>query len=127
VGRRSSPPRRARPTDVIALFIPPLATEPDAVAAAIQDAAGRISKPIIASFLGTQGVRPQLVPVPSFAFPEAAATVLAHVTRYGEWLRRPVVNPDPLPDEMRAQVRAVTEDACRQADRWLSPSACCTS
>ena len=31
------------------------------------------SKPMLATFLGTQGSGPQLAPVPSFAFPEAAA------------------------------------------------------
>lgn len=109
---------------VIVIFIPPVMTEPAAVAAAIQDVAGRISKPIVASFLGTQGAAAQLAPVPSFAFPEAAATALAHVTRYGEWLRRPVVPPERLPDEMLAQVRAVTRAAGATPDRWLSPAEC---
>jgi acetyl coenzyme A synthetase (ADP forming)-like protein len=72
---------------IIAIFIPPLVTEPGAVAAAIRAAAGVIAKPVVANFLGTQGLGPQLAPVPSFTFPEAAAIALAHVARYGEWLR----------------------------------------
>jgi len=109
---------------VIAIFIPPLVTDPDAVAAEIRAAAARISKPIVATFLGTQGVRPQLAPVPSFAFPEAAAAALAHVTRYGEWLRRPVVHPEAMADEMRANVRAVVQQASAGGEGWLSPSEC---
>jgi acetyl coenzyme A synthetase (ADP forming)-like protein len=109
---------------VIAIFIPPLVTEPDAVAAAIRNTASRISKPIIAAFLGTQGVRPQLAPVPSFAFPEAAATALAHVARYGEWLRRPVITPEPMPEEVRARVRGVVEDVLATGEGWVSPTEC---
>ncbi len=108
---------------VIAIFIPPLVTEPDAVAAAIRAAAASISKPVIATFLGTQGVRPQLAPVPSFAFPEAAAAALAHVARYGEWLRRPIVTAEPLPEDLRVRVRRVVEDACAAGEGWLSPQA----
>jgi acyl-CoA synthetase (NDP forming) len=109
---------------VIAIFIPPLVTEPDAVAAAIRGAAARASKPIVATFLGSQGVRPQLAPVPSFAFPEAAATALAHVARYGEWLRRPVVAPEPMPEDVRAHVREATQAAAAGGERWLSPQEC---
>jgi acetyl coenzyme A synthetase (ADP forming)-like protein len=110
---------------VIAIFIPPLVTEPDAVAAAIREAAATtVSKPIVATFLGTQGVRPQLGPVPSFAFPEAAAAALGHVTRYGEWLRRPAVPAEPMPDDVRGRVRAVLEETCAKGEGWLSPEAC---
>jgi acetyl coenzyme A synthetase (ADP forming)-like protein len=106
---------------LIAIFIPPLVTDPDAVATAIRGAAEHISKPMIASFLGTQGVRPQLAPVPSFAFPEAAAAALAHVARYGEWLRRPTVSPEPLPEEVRTRVRTVVDELVGKGEGWISP------
>jgi acetate---CoA ligase (ADP-forming) len=109
---------------ILAIFIPPLVTDPDAVAAEIRGAAATISKPIVASFLGTQGVRPQLAPVPSFAFPEAAACALAHVTRYGEWLRRPIVAGEPMPEEIRVRVRGLMQDACAKGEGWLPPSDC---
>ena len=109
---------------VLAIFIPPLVTDPDAVAAEIRGAASRMSKPVVATFLGTQGVRPQLAPVPSFAFPEAAAAALAHVTRYGEWLRRPVVTPEPMPEDVRAAVRGVVQQAGAAEERWLTPEEC---
>jgi acyl-CoA synthetase (NDP forming) len=79
---------------------------------------------MLATFLGTQGLRPQLSPVPSFAFPEAAATALAHVTRYGEWLRKPANTPEPLPDDIRASVRAFVDAAATPHDRWLTPAEC---
>ena len=109
---------------VIAIFIPPLVTEPGAVAAAIRGAAARMSKPILASFLGTQGLQPQLFPVPSFAFPEAAAAALALVTRYGEWLRRPVQTPEPLDESTRTRTCAIVERARAEGRGWLSPQDC---
>src|SRR5262249_11575574 len=109
---------------ILAIFIPPLVTDPDAVAAEIRGAASRISKPVVAAFLGAQGVRPQLAPVPSFAFPESAAAALAHMTRYGEWLRRPVVSPEPMPEEARARVRAVIQEVCANGEGWLTPPEC---
>ena len=109
---------------IIAIFIPPLATEPGAVAGAIRTAAGAIGKPIVANFLGTQGLAPQLAPVPSFTFPEAAAIALAHVARYGEWLRTPVPAAEPLPEDLRSPVRRIVEEARAAGKSWLSSSEC---
>jgi acetyl coenzyme A synthetase (ADP forming)-like protein len=109
---------------ILAIFIPPLVTDPDAVAAAVRGAASRLSTPVIATFLGTQGVPPQLAPVPSFAFPEAAATALAHVARYGEWLRQPVVAVEPMPGEIRERVRAVVQDVIARGEGWVTPQEC---
>ena len=109
---------------VIAIFIPPLVTEPAAVAAAIRGAAATMSKPILASFLGTQGLQPLLSPVPSFAFPEAAAAALALVTRYGEWLRRPVQKPEPLDEGRRTATAAIVERARAEGRGWLPPQDC---
>jgi len=109
---------------LIAIFIPPLMTQPEAVAEAIRGAAAQIAKPMLATFLGTQGVRPELGPVPAFAFPEAAAAALAHVTRYGEWLRKPVALAESMSEEMRAAVRGVIETVASPEDRWLTPAEC---
>ena len=109
---------------IIAIFIPPLVTDPAAVAAAIRESAAGTSKPVLASFLGSQGLRPQLAPVPSFAFPEAAAIALAHVTRYGEWLRRPVSSIERLDPAIIDRVSAIIEPALAQRTEWLSPEQC---
>jgi acetate---CoA ligase (ADP-forming) len=109
---------------LIAIFIPPLVTDPGAVAAAIRAAAGTISKPIVANFLGTQGLAAQLAPVPSFTFPEAAAIALAHVARYGEWLRAPVGVAALLPEDIRSQLRPIVDRARAEGHGWLSPSDC---
>ncbi|MEH0449969.1 GNAT family N-acetyltransferase [Streptomyces sp. B21-102] len=84
----------------VVLFMPPLADKPDEVASAILDAAAaRPDKPVLASFLGGAGVadllhRGDLV-VPTYTFPEAAATSLGHAAAYQTWRSTPAgVVPD---------------------------------
>ncbi|WP_405970247.1 GNAT family N-acetyltransferase [Streptomyces sp. NBC_00988] len=84
----------------VVLFMPPLADKPDEVAAAILDAAEAApEKPVVASFLGGAGVadllhRGELV-VPTYAFPESAATSLGHAAAYQAWRSTPAgVIPD---------------------------------
>ncbi|MFE2417134.1 GNAT family N-acetyltransferase [Streptomyces hokutonensis] len=94
----------------VVLFMPPLADKPDEVAAAILDAAEAApGKPVVASFLGGAGVadllhRGELV-VPTYAFPESAATSLGHAAAYQAWRSTPAgVIPDlPGVDTDRAR------------------------
>ena len=109
---------------IIAIFIPPLVTAPSEVADAIRSAAARIDKPVLASFMGAQGLPPLLAPVPSYPFPESAAVALANVTRYGEWLRKPVLDAQPLDDVDAAPARAVVARALENGGGWLNPSDC---
>ena len=78
---------------VLAIFVPPLVTDPDAVALAIATAARGSTKPIMANFLGMAAAPISLAAleraVPNFAFPEPAVRALARAHQYGEWLRRP--------------------------------------
>jgi acyl-CoA synthetase (NDP forming) len=109
---------------VIAIFIPPLVTEPAAVASAIRTAAAKVSKPVLASFLGANGLSPHLAPVPSFAFPESAAVALAHVTRYGEWLRKPVPTVESCSPDIAGRARAIVDAALAAGKDWLAPVDC---
>lgn len=86
---------------VIAIFIPPIVTRADDVAAALADTRARIpaDKPVLAVFMGDKGLIPGLAEasIPSFAFPEDAARALGSLTEWAEWVRRPVghvVQPD---------------------------------
>jgi acetyl coenzyme A synthetase (ADP forming)-like protein len=88
---------------LLVIFVPPLVTQPEEVAAVINAAAGRAGdKPVIACFLGRQGMLEMLGGdtgggatagtlrrVPSFAFPEAAAAALGRAAAHQEWRRRP--------------------------------------
>jgi len=82
---------------VIVIFIPPIVTQPEAVARAIREAVPRFrqqSKTLVASFMGSRGASIELGSreegyVPSFTFPEATATALAKACEYSDWLERP--------------------------------------
>lgn len=84
---------------VLAIFVPPLVTQADDVARAIVDVADG-PKPVIACFLGHEGVPDALRSeggraIPSFAFPESAVRALGRVAAHADWLRRP---PGVVPD-----------------------------
>jgi acetyl coenzyme A synthetase (ADP forming)-like protein len=115
---------------LVVIFVPPLVTRPDEVAAAIDaGAADAGDKPVVACFLGRQGVpmgpsehgtRRQ---IPSFPFPESAAAALAHAADHAEWLRRPVGTVPDLPgidlDGARTLVAAALQDG--NDGVWLDP------
>jgi len=73
---------------LLVIFIPPLVTAPKEVAEAIVRGAAGAGKPIVATFMSAQGAPAELKAIPSYAFPEAAATALARVVTHGEWRRR---------------------------------------
>jgi acyl-CoA synthetase (NDP forming) len=107
---------------VIAIFIPPLVTDPAEVAQAMAESArsGR-GKPVLGVFMRADGAPAALSPIPSYAFPESAALALARVTQYGRWRARPAEAP-PNPDRFdRAQIRAVVEGVLRRGGGWTTP------
>ena len=81
---------------VLVIFVPPLVTQPAEVAAAIRSAAQTTdSKPVVACFLGSQGIpdalrasAPGERSIPSFPFPEAAVAALGRACDYATWRRR---------------------------------------
>ena len=84
---------------VIAVFIPPIDTTGEQVANVLAAVGEQSDKPLLSSFLATEGV-PELlrVPdvegaagrgsVPSYPAPEAAVRALARVVGYARWLNR---------------------------------------
>ncbi len=107
---------------VVAVFIPPLNTPGEEVANVLAAVGEQSDKPLVCTFLATEGV-PELlrVPdvagssagrgsVPSYPAPEAAVRALARVVDYAAWLNRPegaIVVPDEV-DARRAR-RCVNE------------------
>lgn len=84
---------------VLVIFVPPLVTETEDVARALVDAADG-SKPVVACFLGQEGVPEALRAddgraIPSFAFPESAVRALGRVAEHAAWLRR---EPGEVPE-----------------------------
>ncbi|HEY2543110.1 MAG TPA: GNAT family N-acetyltransferase, partial [Gaiellaceae bacterium] len=111
---------------VIVLFVPTVGVVEEDVGAAIsRAAAGHPDKPVLCTFLSAKGAPASLrssAPVPSFAYPEAAARALARAVERGDWLRRPAGTvPEPEIDHEAAE--AVVSEALALADDvWLEPA-----
>lgn len=107
---------------LIVIFIPPLLTDIDAVAAAIVEGAKAAGgKPVVANFMSAKGAPAILSSIPSYVFPEAAASALAKVTAYGEWRSRPAGAVPTINDLDGDRVKAVIEAALARGGGWLSP------
>ncbi|HLK13108.1 MAG TPA: GNAT family N-acetyltransferase [Candidatus Binatia bacterium] len=115
---------------LVVLYVPPLVTQPEEIAAAIARGAGAVpaEKPVLTVFMSARGAPPALAAgprgaLPSYSFPENAAQALAAAERYGRWRRRPQGTPLVLPPFARAAVRAVADRALAGAaePRWLEP------
>jgi acyl-CoA synthetase (NDP forming)/RimJ/RimL family protein N-acetyltransferase len=103
---------------VVAVFLPPVSRGSREFGEALVQVAQTAEKPIVATFLSTEGIPPQLaVPgedgmpargsVPSFSTPERAVIALARVAQYARWRRRPVGRLPELPDVDEQRARAV--------------------
>ncbi len=124
---------------IIALYVPPIVTNPLEVAQAIVRgheagkadlrAKGLEPKPLMTCFLGSHGVPEGLKSlqaghIPSYTFPEAAAIALSRAVKYGVWLQEPDGTVPSFPDFDRTAVRAVIDGALARADErgaWLAP------
>lgn len=115
---------------VLVIFIPVGLAETDKIAAAIREAviAARrdgIDKPVLANFLGGQGLRPEFAidgeNIPLYSFPESAARALGRVWEYAAWRREPLgVIPELSNIDLEAARRLVR--AKREAGGgWLLP------
>ncbi len=104
---------------LLVIFVPPLVTRADDVAAALVAAAARATDTTItACFLGRTGVLPRSDPgartVPTYAFPEAAAGALGRVARHAAWRSRPAGVLPSYDDIDEERARAVAEEFVRE-------------
>jgi acetyl coenzyme A synthetase (ADP forming)-like protein len=106
---------------VIAIFIPPLVTEPIDVARAIVEASRAAGdKPVLGVFMRAEGAPPTLAPIPCYAFPESAALALARVTTYGEWRAKPI-EPQPLLSHFdRGGIRQIIDGVLSRGGGWTT-------
>jgi acetate---CoA ligase (ADP-forming) len=113
---------------VVAIYVPPLVTRPEEIAAAIARGAAAIppTKPVATVFMATSGVPAQLASgprgaIPTYTYPENAAMALAAAVRHARWRRRPIGQRLHLPasseQAVRARVRAWLE--AHPEEGWL--------
>jgi acetyl coenzyme A synthetase (ADP forming)-like protein len=108
---------------VLVIFIPPLATKTEEVAAAVRRAATtRPDKTVVGIFMSAKGAPPEVAPIPSYQFPEAAAVALARAAEYGAWRAQPVSIVPEFDDANHDAVRTVVEQALERDGGWLTPA-----
>jgi acetate---CoA ligase (ADP-forming) len=106
---------------VIAIFIPPLVTEPTEVGSAIADTVkGEPGKPVLGVFMRAEGAPATLAPIPCYAFPESAALALARVTAYGRWKETPI-EPAPRFDNVDVdRIRTIADRVLERGGGWAT-------
>jgi len=107
---------------LIVIFIPPLVTDPEAVAGAIVEGSRDAgSKPVLANFMSAKGAPAILGSIPSYGFPESAASALAKVTTYGEWRRRALGAVHSFDDIQADAAKTIVTRVLSRGGGWLSP------
>jgi len=120
--------RSGRFDALLAIFVPPLVTRADDVAAAIRDAGAEAGACTIAAvFMTADGPPAALsrdgVSLPGFQFPEEAAQALALACKHGRWRRqaRGVIT-EAAPSAAARGAAIISEELSRGAG-WMSPEA----
>ena len=106
---------------VIVIFIPPLVTRAEDVAAAIAAAVKQGPRKTVAGVFMRTGAAPEtLANIPCFTFPEPAAIALSRVAAYGEWRQTPPGHVPALSDVDSDMARAVITTALERGGGWLT-------
>jgi acetate---CoA ligase (ADP-forming) len=111
---------------VIVIFIPPLVTRAEDVAAALMPVAEENnSKTLLACFMGVHEIHVSLsegaTVVPTHAYPESAARALGSVTRYATWRDRDHGSQPNFVDIDHAVGVRLAASLVGQENRWLEP------
>jgi acetyl coenzyme A synthetase (ADP forming)-like protein len=114
---------------VVAIYVPPLVTNPEDIAAAIARGAGKlpVHKPLATVFMSSKGT-PGLLShgprgrLPSYTFPENAALALASAVRYGAWRRKPTGSHWMPTAEQQQAIRLLVRSwlAAHPGQEWMS-------
>ncbi|HEY1252304.1 MAG TPA: GNAT family N-acetyltransferase, partial [Thermoanaerobaculia bacterium] len=107
---------------LLVIFIPPIAENTEAVAAAIVEGATGASKTVLATFLSAKGAPPILAPIPCYPFPEAAAVALARTAAYAEWRRRPAGSVPDFADVSVERARTIVDRSLARGGGWIGPA-----
>jgi acetyl coenzyme A synthetase (ADP forming)-like protein len=113
---------------IVAIFIPPLVTDPVDVASELRAAASRLDGrlPLLTVFMMSAGPpavlnAPGAAHLPAFSFPEDAARGLARAVDYGAWREQPEGSVPVFDDIRRDEAAALVAEALDRRGGWLSP------
>ena len=113
---------------LLVIFIPPMVTRAEDVAAEMGRAQKEIASdiPMLSVFMSERGVPDQLgeAHIPSFTFPEDAAAALGRVADYGRWRKRPLGNVVEIDNADVPAARAVVDETLPAGtdQAWLNAS-----
>ncbi len=113
---------------IMVLFVPPLGTRSEDVAAAIHDAVIELPRPIpvltvfLAAESGSEALRSGGVLVPAYGFPEEAARALAHAARYAEWRAAPAGSVPQFDDLRPDRAAGIVASALARIKLAASPA-----
>ncbi len=113
---------------LISIFIRPLLTEAEDVAAAIEAALGEMKRqiPVQTVFMSPRdhAVTSKLAAAPTHLFPEDAARALSRVMRHVRWRSRPVRKPSQFVGIQSDEAAALLAEALLKGHEWLGISEC---
>ena len=119
--------REAAIDALMVLFIPLAENDPELVLDAVEQAADRAQKPVVAAILDADGQPPRRSAgrVPNFRLPQACAVALGRAADRRAWLSRPLGQPARLPgiEPQRArQLVAAALAGTGNGDGWIDPA-----
>ncbi|MDO8188526.1 GNAT family N-acetyltransferase [Conexibacter sp. JD483] len=107
---------------VIALYVPPMVSDPAEIASAIVAGAGAAGVPVAAVMTMADAPRdPFADRLPVFRFPEEAARAVARAAAHGGWLAEAADDPEPALDVDGDRAAAAIAHALAGDDGWLAP------
>jgi len=113
---------------LIAIFVRPLATAAEEVAAAIGAAVAELPRPLPmqAAFIsaGDPAALREIATIPTHRFPEAAANALGKVVRHVRWRHRPASEHPALSGIRGDEAKALLAEALAEGREWLDPERC---
>jgi acetyl coenzyme A synthetase (ADP forming)-like protein len=109
---------------LIVIFVRPLLTKAEDVAAAVREAVDDLSRevPVQAVFMSERDHAAMVRDggIPTYLYPEDAARALARVMRHVHWRERPLSDPPSLSDLRGDEAAAIIADALGRGAGWLS-------
>lgn len=113
---------------LIAIFIRPLQTASEDIAAAVQEAAAELPReiPVQAVFMtpAESAAIAASAQLPTYLYPEDAARALAKAARHVRWRERPQPPPVAFEDLRETEAAAILSEALGAERKWLEPEEC---
>jgi len=108
----------------VIICTPTVFTDLEAIARTIRETVPRYGKPVTVCFMGTEDVEKaarilEEAGIPHYVFPEIAAKVMARLTQYGWWVRRPLTGIKKFEDVDKKKVEAILKKARQEGRKFL--------